>query len=114
MAGMLWYKDNDYIEGAEWNQFAVGELVEVNYVDEVYKPAIFDCLIQNVSAGGGLSQSSVAHTGASPIVVTKIGHGLATTDRITVTDETTGAVIPRIYEVEKINNEDSKTIESTK
>ena len=105
MSGLLWYRDDSFMEDGDWNQFAVGELIEVTYIDEVYKPAQFSCTIQNVSAGGGIAQTSVAHTGASPLVVNKTAHGLSTTDRITVSDETTGAVIPRIYEVEKINND---------
>jgi len=109
MAGLLWYKDLNFMVAGAWNQFAINELVEVTYVDEVYKPAEFSCSIQNISAGGGVAQTSVAHDGGDgsttdgELIVTKISHGLSTTDRVSVSDETTGEVITRIYEVEKID-----------
>jgi len=106
MAGFLWYKDRTYLSDAEWNQFSVGEVADVSYTDVVYKPAVFEATIQNISAGGGLGHSLVAHNTAStraPIIVTKSSHGLNTTDRISVSADSTGQIIPRIYEVEKID-----------
>ena len=110
MAGYLLYRDTTHLSNAEWNMLDVSELIDLNYVDEVYKPAVFSCTIQNVSAGGGLSQSSVAHDGGDgsstdgELIVTKSGHGLVTGDRVTVSNESTEEVIPRIYEVEKIDS----------
>ena len=109
MAGMVWYRDTTHIAGADWNQFALHELVDVSYTDEVYKPAVLSCTVQNSSAGGGVSYSGIAHDGGDgsstdgELIVTKNGHGLSTADRVTVSNESTGEVIPRIYEVEKID-----------
>jgi len=108
MTGILWYKDDVYLNDGEWNQFAVSELVDVTYTDEVYKPAVFTCTIQNISGGGGLAQSSIAHNGGGSvdgdIIVTRNGHSLSTTDRIYISSESTGDVLARVYEVEKIDN----------
>ena len=32
MSGLLWYRDDSFMEDGDWNQFAVGELIEVTYI----------------------------------------------------------------------------------
>ena len=86
-----------------FNSIAVGELVEVSYQDEVYKPAEIKVTIQNRSAGGGVAYSGVSHSSASPTIVTNNGHGLETNERISVTAESSGAIETKIYGVEKID-----------
>mgnify|MGYP003633153355 FL=1 len=86
-----------------WNSLAVSELVDTSYNDEVYNPASISLRVQNRSAGGGVAYSGIAHSSASPTVVTNNAHGLETKDRITVTTESSGAIEPKIYGVEKID-----------
>jgi hypothetical protein len=108
MASFLEYRDNTYHSGL-WNQLGIHELVEVRYVDEVYKPAKLSFTVQNASAGGGIAHASVAHDGeddGTGLVVTNNGHGLSTNDRITITAESTGTVEAKVYVVERINNND--------
>ena len=98
----FWDESLNSDEGG-WNSLAVSELVDVVYDDEVYRPATINATVQNKSAGGGLSFRNIAHSSASPTVVTNNAHGLETNDRITVTVETSGAIEPKIYGVEKID-----------
>ena len=87
-----------------WNSLGVGELVEVSYEDEVYKPAFLKVTISNASAAGGIAFTGIAHDGASPIIITNAAHGLDTGDRIGVSSENTGQIESKIYGIEKIND----------
>ena len=98
------YWDKDLASGAGgWNSLGMHELVEVEYNDEVYKPATVTLTIQNTSASGGVPQLLKSHSSASPLVVTNTNHGLKTGSKITVTAETSGAIELKLYRVEKID-----------
>lgn len=107
MASFLQYRDNQYNTGG-WNVLAIKELINVEYTDEVYKPAQLKVTIQNASAGGGIAYSSIAHDGGAAssddeIKINNTGHGLSDNARISITAESSGQIEAGVYIVDRID-----------
>jgi hypothetical protein len=90
-----------------WNYLDLHEVVEVEYKDEVYKPAEISVTIQNTSASGGVPQIDKSHSNGTSIatIVTNANHGLKSRDRISLTEETSGKIELKVYEVDVINTD---------
>tara|TARA_R110000851_G_scaffold161659_1_gene305401 strand:- start:308 stop:4162 length:3855 start_codon:yes stop_codon:yes gene_type:complete len=99
-------KSTEVIGPGGWDYLDLHEVVEVTYKDEVYKPAEIVVTVQNTSASGGVPQLNKSHSNlVTATVVTNANHGLKSRDRVTLTEETSGNMELKVYEVEVINTD---------
>lgn len=105
VTSMLDYWDADIGTEGGWNQIALSNLAEVEYIDEVYKPARLLAKIQNAQAAGGQAQTGISHNGGTPMNIANTGHGLHTGNRISVTVESTDTLERRVYLVTYVDDD---------